>query len=143
VAGVVSLDDVAAMAMGLPEVEEGEFHGRRTWTVRGGKKPKAFVWERHFSKADVRRYGDARVPGEPIVAITVEDLSEKEAVLQAGHPGFFTIPHFDGYSAVLVELGEADDESLHAAIVDGWLACAPAELAKEYLTREEGRGSGA
>jgi hypothetical protein len=136
---VASLDEVAAMAMALPEVDEGEHHGRRTWTVRGGKKPKAFVWERHFSKADIRRFGDARVPDDPIVAIAVEDLAEKEAVLQAGHPGFFTIPHFDGYAAVLVELAEADDDTLREAIVDGWLASAPARLAEDYVASEEGQ----
>jgi hypothetical protein len=133
------LDDVAMIAANLPEVEEGEYHGRRTWTVRGGKKPKAFVWERRFSKADIRRFGDAEIPEEPIVAITVEDLAEKEAVLQAGHPGFFTISHFDGYPAVLVELGEAEETSLRAAIVDGWLATAPAKLAEEYVASEEGQ----
>jgi hypothetical protein len=32
----------------------------------------------------------------------VEDLGEKEAVLAANPDAFFTIPHFDGYSAVLI-----------------------------------------
>ena len=51
---VISLDDAAHLALGLPEVTEGERYGTRTWLVAG----KAFAWERPFSKADVRRFGD-------------------------------------------------------------------------------------
>jgi len=46
---VISLDDAAHLALGLPEVTEGERYGTRTWLVAG----KAFAWERPFSKADV------------------------------------------------------------------------------------------
>jgi len=128
---MVTLDEVGAMAAGLPEVEEGERHGNRTWAVRG----KTFAWERSFSKADIRRFGDEEPPGEPIVAVRVEDLSEKEAVLQADHPGVFTIPHFDGYAAVLVELDAAEGDVVRELVTDGWRAVAPPELAEEHLGR--------
>jgi hypothetical protein len=65
----------------------------------------------------------------------VEDLVEKEAVLGARHRGFFTIPHFDGYAAVLVQLRTVGKRILKYAITDGWLACAPPDLAKRYLDR--------
>src|SRR5690349_16737007 len=97
---MVRLEDVAQMAAELPEVVEGERYGNRTWSV--GKK--VFAWERDFSKADIRRFGDAPVPDGPIVAVHVADLGEKEAVLAAPPKGFFTIPHFDGYAAVLIQL---------------------------------------
>jgi hypothetical protein len=128
---MVSLEDAARMALDLPEVSEGERHGHRTWSVRG----KTFAWERPFSKADIRRFGDATPPEEPILAVHVGDLSEKEAVLAANPKGFFTIPHFDGYAAVLIQLDAVTKRPLREAIVDGWLACAPAVLAKEYLDR--------
>jgi hypothetical protein len=38
---------------------------------------------------------------------------------------FFTIPHFNGYPAVLIELRKASRKALRDALVDGWLACAP------------------
>lgn len=117
------------MAMGLPEVVEGERHGNRTWAVDG----KAFAWERAFSKADVKRYGDATPPDGPILAVRVADLGEKEAVLAAGTKGVFTIPHFDGYAAVLVQLKSVPMRALRELIVDGWLACAPPPLADEYM----------
>ena len=120
------------MAMELPDVEEGERHGTRSWSVAG----KVFAWERSFSKADVRRFGDKPVPDGPIVAVRVEDLGEKEAVLAAGHRGFFTIPHFDGYAAVLIQLKAVGKRPLREALVDGWLACAPANLANEFIARK-------
>lgn len=128
---VADFDDVALMAAELPGVTEGERHGGRTWSVAG----KAFAWERPFSKADVKRFGDETPPDGPILAVRVEDLGEKEAVL-AAHPGtFFTIPHFDGYSAVLVQLRKVSGKALREAITDGWLACAPSRLANTYLHR--------
>ncbi|HEY7103480.1 MAG TPA: hypothetical protein VH573_17725 [Mycobacteriales bacterium] len=126
---MASLADVTDAISALPEVTEGDRHGHRTWFVAG----KAFAWERPFSKADIRRFGTETPPAEPILAVRVEDLGEKEAVLAAGHAGFFTIPHFDGYAAVLIELDRAAPDTVRDALTDGYLACAPAPLAERFL----------
>jgi hypothetical protein len=116
---MASIDDAARLIAGLPNVVEGERHGNRTWSVEG----KALAWERPFSKADIRRFGAAKPPDGPILALRLSDLAEKEAVLATTSDAIFTIPHFDGYAAVLVQLNAVTDKELEETIIDAWSAC--------------------
>ena len=124
-----TLDDVARYALALPEVTDGEHHGHRTWSVAG----KGFAWERSYTKADLKRFGDETPPRQPVVAVRTDDMIEKQAVLQAGIAGVFDMEHFNGYPAVLVELRTIGKRPLKELIVDGWLACAPPTLAEAFL----------
>jgi hypothetical protein len=135
VVAVVRLEEVAKLATELPEVTEGERWGNHTWLVGG----KAFAWERPFSKADIKRFGEVTPPDGPILAVRVEDLGEKEAVLAAHPEAFFTIPHFDGYAAVLIHLEKVTKRALREALLDGWLAVAPPAVAEQYLAHRSTR----
>jgi hypothetical protein len=116
---MASWDDVEAVMADLPEAVEGDRSGTRTWFVDG----RAFAWDRPFSKADRKRFGADPAPAtEPILALATEDLHDKEAILASGIKGVFTISHFDGYAAILVELNSVTKRSLRTLIRDAYQA---------------------
>ena len=121
-------DDVARIALGLPETSERLARGLRRWDV----KDKAFVWERPLRAADLAALGDA-APDGPILGARVEHLVAKEALLADPSGAYFTTPHFDGYPAVLVLLELVSVEDLEELITEAWLDRAPKRLARAYL----------
>lgn len=127
-------DDVRRIALALPETSERPAYGNTAWRVRD----KIFVWERPLRPKEVSDLGE-RAPSDPILAVRVEDLGVKEALLQDDPETFFTTPHFDGYAAVLIRLNRISAEALNELIVEAWLCRAPKRLAKEYLENEGGQ----
>ncbi len=121
-------DDVRRIAQALPETREEMRRGLMFWMV----KDKLFVWERPLRKSDLRALGDA-APEGPILGARVEHLVAKEALIADNPDVYFTIPHFDGYTAVLVLLEKIARDELEELVVEAWLARAPKRLAEAYV----------
>jgi hypothetical protein len=110
---VPTFDDVARIALALPETGERQSRDMRQWRV----KDKLFVWERPLRRSDLEALG-AGAPDGPILGARVEHVGAKEALI-ADDPGvFFTTPHFDGYPAILVRLDKIAAEDLDEVIVE-------------------------
>lgn len=127
-------DDVREIALGLPETNEQPSRGHAFWRVRD----KGFVWERPLGQTDLRALGES-APNGPILGVRVENLEIKAALISDDPGVFFTIPHLDGYSAVLVRLERIDREELREVVVEAWLTRAPRRLAETYAA-EHGLG---
>lgn len=121
-------DDVRRLVAGLPETAEGTSHGTMAWKVKG----KLMVWERPLRAADHAALGDEAPDGD-ILGAAVADEGVKHALIADRPEVFFTIPHFDGYAAVLVRLAPIDADELTELITEAWLARAPKRLAAAFL----------
>ena len=122
-------DDVRRIVAALPETrEEQRSSGQLSWRV----KDKSLAWERPLRKSDLKVLGDDAPEGD-ILGVRVPDLSAKEALLADNDGAIFTIPHFEGYPAVLVLLEQIDVGELEELLVEAWLSRAPAKLVKAYL----------
>lgn len=128
VAPIATWDDVRRIALSLPETSEQDMHGLMSWRV----KDKLFVWERPLRQSDLRVLGPDAPTGE-ILGARVEHEGAKLALIESDPAIYFTIPHFDGYAAVLVLLEHIDVDELRELIVDAWLVRAPKRLADAYL----------
>lgn len=133
----MTLDDAGAYASSLPGVTVGAKWGHRTWIVG----TKGFAWQRPFSKADLKRFGDETPPAGDIFAVMVENLDAKDALLAMELPGFFTIPHFNGYAAVLIALREARAADVRAAILGAWRTVASPALQAKLATSAGSRAT--
>jgi hypothetical protein len=131
-------EDVDEICRALPETWFGTSWGDvPTWLVphrtRGGvKQGRGFVLYRKphrtaIDPATGEMYDD-------LLVIRTANEDDKHALVEGDGP-FFTIPHFDGYNAVLVRLarlGEISRDELAEVITDAWCACAPKSLVKQH-----------
>ena len=128
---VATPQDVDDICLGLPEVELGTSWGDNpTYKVRG----KGFLMHRPPGRTAVDP-----ATGEwytDLLVITVPGESEKRALVEDERLPFFTIDHFNGYNAVLVQqsrLGEIGRDELAEIITEAWAARAPKKLVREHL----------
>ena len=122
-------EDVERIALSLPETADGTMHGARAWKV----KDKGFVWERPLRRTDLKQLGDADPPDGPILGARVEHEIAKRALIESDPDVYFTIPHFDGYPAILVLLDNIEVAELTEVITEAWLNRAPKRLAQAFL----------
>lgn len=127
-------EDIAAICLSLPEVELGVSWGDRpTYKVPRGEKGRGFVMYRAPRKdaidpATGEEYDDL------IVIRTPSEADKLALVADAGLP-FFTIDHFNGYAAVLVQesrLAEVTDAELREVIEEAWRAVAPKRMVRTF-----------
>jgi hypothetical protein len=123
-------EDVRRTALGLPQATERASQGRCEWRIND----KLFAWERPLRRADREALG-ASAPDGPILAVRVEHLGLKDALLADDPEVYFTTPHFNGYPAVLVRLERIGLPELDELLVDAWLARAPKRLVTAYLNQ--------
>ena len=123
------MKDLDALALALPEVTKEVDEGRPAYKVAG----KTFCFHRS-------RRADALDPetGErldDVLVFWVEDLEIKDILVDSGS-GYFTTPHWNGYSAVLVRiphLKKLAKAELRDRVEEAWLKRAPKKLATEWL----------
>jgi hypothetical protein len=125
------MDDLDALALALPgTTKELSADGRPAYRVHEklflchrGRRPDAVDPETGERLDDVLMF---RVPDEGV----------KELMLADARGLFFTTPHFDGYPAVLLRIGDLariDREELRDTIVEAWLTRAHKRVAKAWL----------
>ena len=107
--------------MALPNVEETE--GRFAFSVMNKGKLKCFVWV-WMERIDPKK---ARVPNPKMLAVRVENLGQRNAMLAAEPVKFFTEPHYAGFPAILVRLEEVTVADLKVLIAEAWRTQAPVE----------------
>ena len=123
-------DQVRRYALALPGVTEKTSHGNAAWIV----DKRFFVWERPLRKSDLAALGEA-APKGAILGVRTADLEMKEAIVRSDPRVFFTIPHFDGYPAVLLQLDKIRARDLERIVSEAWIARAPERLVREHLAR--------
>lgn len=134
-ATMADLDELAlAMPQATKEVSED---GRPAYHVHGklfcfhrGRRPDALDPETGERLADVLMF-------------RVEDLDVKDLLLADDRGVYFTTPHFNGYPAVLMRIGDLarlDRAELRDLVVDAWLTRAQKRVAKAWLAEHEPAG---
>ena len=127
-------EDVDEICGALPETELGiSWRDLPTWKVPRGDKGKGFLLYRPPHKTAIDP--DTGELYDDLLVIMTPTAVEKNALVEDDATPFFTIPHFNGYNAVLVQqsrLGEISREELEEILTDAWATKAPKRLVKEH-----------
>jgi hypothetical protein len=128
-------NDVDEICLSLPEVELGISWGDRpTYKVPRGDHGKGFVLYRAPHKTAIDPATGELFTDLLVISVPSEDA--KNALVQDPATPFFTIDHFRGYNAVLVQqsrLGELHRDRLEEVLIEAWASKAPKKLVAEYF----------
>jgi hypothetical protein len=111
---VADYADVRRIALSLPGAVESR-NGDAFAVVNRGKAQE-FVWV-WLERVEPKK---ARVPNYGFIGVRVPSNEDKLALIRIHPERLFTEPHYNGYPAVLVRLGEVSAEELRGLLVDGW-----------------------
>ncbi len=118
---MATFDDVRRLGMALPEMAESTSYGTPALKVR--KKLVCRMWsEREYNR-------DSVLDTEVLVVFCELDMKQ---VLLDNHPdALFTVPHYDGYGAVLVRMADVGLDDLADWIEDSYRLKAPPTLIRQ------------
>jgi hypothetical protein len=131
-------EDVDAICASLPETWFGTSWGDvPTWLVPhrvrdGVDKGRGFVLYRKPRHDAVDPETGAEY--DDLLVIRTANADDKLALVEGSGP-YFTIPHFNGYNGVLVQLSrlaEISYDELVEVLTEAWRACAPKSLVKKH-----------
>jgi hypothetical protein len=127
--------DLDALALELPQAtKELSDDGRPSYLVHG----KLFCCQRGRRKDAVDPDTGERL--DDVLMFRVPDLDVKELLLSDTRGIYFTTPHFDGYAAVLVRIGDLERlarDELQDLVADAWLTRAQKRVAKRWLAEND------
>jgi hypothetical protein len=126
--------DLDELALALPETTKETDDDRPTYLVHG----KMFCFHRRPRPDAVDEETGARLTD--VLVFRVADLDVKDILLADPRGLFFTTPHWNGYAAVLMRIGElerVDRDELRDLVVDAWLTRAKKRVAKAWLAANE------
>ncbi|GAA3929047.1 hypothetical protein [Microbacterium soli] len=130
---MATIEDVRRIALEFPRViERVDGHNRGPcWRTNAGM----LAWERPPRRHDLEQLAalGREWPEGVVIGIHVEGEQAKAAAIETRPDVFFTIPHFDGYPAVLTRLDTIDEQLLREMITDAWLLRVPRTVAKAWL----------
>ena len=126
------MDDLDALALALPGVTKELDDGRPVYKVAG----KTFCFHRSRRPDAIDPETGERL--DDVLVFWVEDLEIKDVLVSESPEIYFTTPHWNAYSAVLVRipsLKKLRKADLRDRAEEAWLKRAPRKLAKDWLAR--------
>jgi len=108
---MATFEDVRALSLELPAVEESTSYGTPAFKVR----KKLF----------------ARMREEGGILVVKVDRDERAALIESEPEVYFVTPHYENYGYVLVRLEAVERDHLREILTDSWQLAAPRKLHDE------------